>query len=77
MTLSNNELEARFGNPWASRIGENVAETDIRNEFKEFAEWLDERLPEGRHKSLALTELEAAFMWSFKAAVATTGQDEA
>lgn len=39
----------------------------VRRVFIDFAEYLDNRLPEGRAKSLALTELENSAMWAHKA----------
>jgi hypothetical protein len=42
---------------------------EIRACFTEFADFLNERLPAGREKSLALTALQEAAMWS-NAAVA-------
>lgn len=38
----------------------------IRKKFKEFAEHLNEVLPEGRAKSVTFTELENCSMWANK-----------
>lgn len=68
--LSEEELLNRFGNHRAAIEGPNPNElqhTILRGEFTEWAEWLDQELPEGRNKSLALTALEEASMWSHKA----------
>jgi hypothetical protein len=39
----------------------------LRGSFIEFAEMLNNVLPDGRAKSVALTELETASMWAHKA----------
>ena len=41
----------------------------IRGKAREYAHWLNETLPEGREKALALTNLEQAVFWA-NAAVA-------
>lgn len=38
--------------------------TDLRDKAKELAHLIDEHCPESREKSLALTKLEEAVMWS-------------
>lgn len=70
MPLGAKETEHRFGFHKATVEGENATlpkHRDTRLKFREFAEWLDEVLPDGRAKSVALTELENASMWSHKA----------
>ena len=70
MALGKAEIEHRFGFHKATVEGENATlpkHRDTRLKFREFAEWLDEVLPEGRAKSVAFTELENASMWSHKA----------
>ncbi len=69
MALGKNEIEHRFGFHKATIEGENATlpkHRDTRLKFREFAEWLDEVLPEGRAKSVAFTELENASMWCHK-----------
>ncbi len=68
--LGKNEIEHRFGFHKATVEGENATlpvHSDTRLKFREFAEWLDQNLPDGRAKSVAFTELENASMWSHKA----------
>lgn len=36
----------------------------VRENLKEEAVWMNEVLPEGREKSLAVTKLEEAMMWA-------------
>lgn len=70
MAVGKVEIEHRFGFHKATIEGENATlpkHRDTRLKFREFAEWLDEVLPEGRAKSVAFTELENASMWSHKA----------
>lgn len=74
MTLGRTEIEHRFGFHKATIEGENATlpkHVNTRLKFREFAEWLDEVLPEGRAKSVAFTELENASMWSHKAIAET------
>lgn len=37
---------------------------ETREAFIELAQWLEDTLPESRHKSLALTNLQQAQMWA-------------
>jgi hypothetical protein len=67
--LGKDEIDNRFGFHKATIEGDNATAPDhilVRKLFKRFAERLDEILPDGRTKSLALTELEVASMWSHK-----------
>jgi hypothetical protein len=68
-TLGPIEIEHRFGFHKATLEGENATlpkHRDTRLLFREFAEQLDEILPAGRAKAVALTELENASMWAHK-----------
>lgn len=68
--LGSTEIEHRFGFHKATIEGDNATlprHRDTRLKFREFAEWLDEVLPDGRAKSVAFTELENASMWCHKA----------
>lgn len=70
MVLGKDEIEHRFGFHKATIEGENATlplHRDTRLQFREFAEWLDVVLPEGRAKSVMFTELENASMWAHKA----------
>ena len=63
------EIEHRFGFHKATIEGQNATlpiHRDTRLAFREFAEFLAETLPDGRAKSVALTELESASMWAHK-----------
>lgn len=72
--LGREEIDHRFGFHKATIEGENATlpkHRDVRVKFKEFAEFLDEVLPDSRGKSVAFTELENASMWSHKAIAET------
>lgn len=74
MALGAQQIEHRFGFHKATIEGENATlpkHRDTRLKFREFAEWLDEVLPEGRAKSVAFTELENASMWAHKSIAET------
>lgn len=68
--ITNVEIESRVyphagkdvdGNDVLSRI------TDLRAEFEKWMRVLRDELPEGRYKTLALTELEMTQVWANKA----------
>lgn len=68
--LGPKEIEHRFGFHKATIEGENATlpkHRDVRLAFREFAEFLDGLLPEGRATSVMFTELENASMWAHKA----------
>ena len=72
--MSPEEIEHRFGFHKATIEGENATlpkHRDTRLKFREFAEWLEEVLPEGRAKAVAFTELENASMWAHKSIAET------
>lgn len=69
MALSKDEIEHRFGFHKATIEGENATLPRHRNTriaFKEFAEYMNAVLPDGRAKSVFFTELENASMWAHK-----------
>jgi len=68
------EINNRFGFHKATIEGSNATapqHKELRKEFVEFATILDASLPDGRAKSLAMTALEEASMWSHKAIAET------
>lgn len=72
--LGSEEIEHRFGFHKATIEGTNATlpkHRDVRLKFREFAEFLDNILPDSRAKSVAMTELENASMWSHKAIAET------
>jgi hypothetical protein len=74
LALTTHEIENRFGFHKATIEGDNATlpkHRDTRVKFREFAEWLDQVLPDGRAKSVAFTELENASMWAHKSIAET------
>ena len=72
--LGLNEIKNRFGFHKGTIEGPNATapqHADLRTEFINFADSLDERLPDGRSKSLSMTALEEASMWAHKAIAET------
>lgn len=72
--LGEEEIEHRFGFHKATIEGENATlpkHARVRLAFREFGEFLDKTLPEGRAKAVAFTELETASMWAHKAIAET------
>lgn len=67
--LSREEIEKRFGATLLSTFptAKDFQHEDLRLRFKEFAWTINQLVPEGRLKSLMLTDLESASMWAHKA----------
>ena len=57
------ELETRF-TYHAPKDGQNEKYIALRDEGKFLAEMIDEKVPDSREKSLAITKLEEAIMWA-------------
>lgn len=69
MALGSEKIENRFGFHKATIEGDGATKpkhADIRAAFKDFAEYLDDVLPDGRYKTLMEDDLERASMWSHK-----------
>lgn len=65
--LGKDEIENRFGFHKGTLEGPNATaprHAALRVRFREFAEMLDEAIPDGREKSLALTALQESSMWT-------------
>lgn len=78
MMLTKHEIEHRFGNHKATIEGSNATlpkHQELREIYKRIAAELDSCLPDCRNKSLALTALEEASMWSHKAIAGTAPLD--
>jgi len=67
--FTRHEIRSRFGFHKGTIEGMNALpkHQDLRLKFLEFAEMLDDELPDGRAKSIAFTELENSSMWAHKA----------
>ena len=78
MSLTPEEINNRFGWHRATIEGENATKPvhdNLRYLFREFATELNDILPEGRYKSLAMTELENSAMWSHKSVAEQASQE--
>lgn len=67
--LNSQDIENRFGFHKATIEGAEATKPkheQLRMDYKSFANMLNEVLPEGREKSLVMTALEEASMWSHK-----------
>lgn len=67
MAIGKQEIENRFGFHRGTVEGPNATaprHAALRVKFREFAEHLDEVLPDVREKALAFTALQEASMWS-------------
>lgn len=67
--LGDENIENMFGFHKGTIEGPNATapqHAELRRRFIAFATMLDDTLPDGRAKSLAFTELEAASMWAHK-----------
>lgn len=63
MSLGRDEINHRFGFHAGTSVTIPKYEV-VRAGFKDFAEFLDRVLPDGRAKSTAMTKLQESSMWS-------------
>lgn len=61
--MTNPQIENNF-KYHAPKPGQAEIYTEIREKAKEFAELIDEKVPNSREKALAMTNLEQAVMWA-------------
>lgn len=66
------DIENRFAFHAATTEEKRDAHTSVRQQCRQLADFLNEKLPEGRKKSLAITHLEEVMMWG-NAALARQG----
>jgi hypothetical protein len=62
------DIANRFAFHAASTEEKRAEHGSIRGRCAELAHWLNEALPDGREKSLAITELETVMCWANAAA---------
>lgn len=58
-----NDIENRFAFHTATTDEKRDAHTSVRQQCRQLADALNEQLPEGREKSLAITKLEEVMFW--------------
>jgi hypothetical protein len=62
--MDSSDLENRFNYHTPRSTKRREAHTGIRLSCHELAKYLDEMIPEGREKSLAITNLEQVMFWA-------------
>lgn len=62
--MDSKDIENRFAFHAASDEEKRNAHTSVRNVCREVADFLNEKLPEGREKSTAITKLEEVMFWA-------------
>ncbi|WP_395759489.1 hypothetical protein OIE82_27180 [Streptomyces althioticus] len=72
--MSPDDIEHRFAFHAASRQEKRDEHTSARQGCRQLADRLNELLPEGREKALAITKLEEVMFWS-NAAIARSVDD--
>lgn len=72
--MSPQDIEHRFAFHAASTEEKRDAHTSVRQQCRQLADFLNEKLPEGREKSLAITHLEEVMFWG-NAAIARNTED--
>jgi len=66
------DIDNRFAFHAATTQEKRDEHTSVRQQCRQLADFLNERLPERREKSLAMTHLEEVMLWS-NAAIARNG----
>ena len=57
------DIENRFAFHAATTEEKRDAHTSVRQNCRDLADFLNEKLPEGREKALAITKLEEVMVW--------------
>lgn len=73
--MDHTDIANRFAFHPASTEEKQDAHSSVRQACKRLADELNERLPEGREKSLAITHLEEVMLWA-NASIARNGKDQ-
>lgn len=61
--MSPEDIENRFAFHAATTEEKRDAHTSVRQQCRQLADFLNEKLPEGREKSSAITHLEEVMFW--------------
>jgi len=70
--VNQQDIENRFAFHAATNEEKRDAHTSVRQNCRSLADFLNDKLPEGREKSLAITHLEEVMFWG-NAALARSG----
>lgn len=71
--MDSEDIEHRFAFHAATTEEKRDAHTSVRQQCRQLADFFNDKLPEGREKSIAVTHLEIAMMWA-NAALAREGE---
>lgn len=63
MTVDSADIAHRFAFHAATTEEKRDAHTSVRQACRTLADFLNEKLPEGREKALAMTNLEEVMLW--------------
>lgn len=72
--MSKHDIEHRFDFHPATTEEKQSEHTSVRETLKNAALWVDEKVPDGREKALAITKMEEAMFWA-NAAIARNNPD--
>lgn len=75
--MHSDDLANRFAFHAATTEEKRDAHTSVRQNCRALADFLNEKLPEGREKSLAITHLEEVMFWGNAALARQNPQAEA
>lgn len=75
--IDERDLQRRFSYHPATTIQKQQAHEQIREDCRALAHVLNDELPDGREKSLAITNLEQVMFWANAAIARATSRDPA
>lgn len=72
MSIPRDDIENRFAFHAATTQEKRDEHTSVRQNCRRLADFINESVPDGREKSIALTKVEEAMLWA-NAAIARNG----
>jgi hypothetical protein len=72
--MNDSDIEHRFAFHAATTEEKRDAHTSVRQNCRRLADFLNEKLPEGMEKSVAVTKLEEAMFWANAAVARAVGE---